>query len=125
MSGRFQVCDALTEAELNDREAILGALIPLARALPETPCFELTDTEVAAMRCGHQPDVEWLERLDSPPASLVPGQSPLWRMVDNAGHLVAIGKIEPDPDDPDTDRPRLAVVFPATEPSTGEADSCS
>ena len=123
--GEFQVSDALSGADLGDRDKVLAALMPLNEALPETPCHDVTNTEAEGLRCGHQPLEDWLERLESPPASLVAGQVRLWRMADTKGALVALGRMEADPEDPDKERPRTAVVFPDSSSQAEGVDSCS
>jgi len=123
--GQFDVGAGLADHELDDPEAILKALKPLADALPETPSLELTDGEAASLRLGVQPSPEWLARLERKPVSLADQRDRLWRMVDSHGMLVALGRMEPDPDVPGEERPRSAIVFPALPEADQEGDSCS
>ncbi len=123
--GKFQVSDALSRTGFDDRGSILDALMPLSEALPETPCHNVSSDEAEALRCGQQPAEDWLQRLESPPASLVRGQVRLWRMTDTKGALVALGRMETDPEAPESERPRTAVVFPESSSPSEEVDSCS
>ncbi len=104
--GPFAVADAVSGIMALAGSEIVQHLLPLTAALPQTPIMELSAEEAADIREGHQPLPAWLERLDGPPVA--PGKSePLFRMVDRAGDLVAIGRL-----DEETGEPRIAVGIP-------------
>ena len=106
--GPFAVSDALPPEALRDRDALTAALRPATEALVDRPALSLDDDEAAALRQGVQPDAAWLTRLDEPP----PGGA-LFRMLDTAGALVAVGRMEvPTADGGGAAAPRLAAVFP-------------
>lgn len=107
--GPFAVSDAVTDIMTLDGQAIAQHLLPPAEALPHVPRLELSAAEAAGIREGHQPEQSWLERLDSPPCGS--GKSgPLFRMVDETGDLVGVGRL-----DPATGAPRIAVGIPRQE----------
>ena len=113
--GPFRVADAVTGVmEMGGVE--LGAHVrPLAEALPQLPTLVITADEARSIRLGSQPAWQWLERLDGP--AVVLGKAgandgPLFRMVDEAGGLVAVGRL-----DPATGEPRIAVGIPRQEPA--------
>lgn len=120
--GGFHVDDALPAAALDDPEAVRAALRPLAAALPGVPACTLAADEAAAVRQGRQPDAAWLERLPAPPAPVAHGREPLWRLLDGAGRLVALGRLE---DVDGVAAPRIAAVFPAPAEAAEEAGPCT
>ena len=86
---------------------LLEALRPLSEALPHVPALTLDQDEAAAVRQGQQPRAAWLERLDDEPVAV--GKSGrLFRMLDGAGDLVAVGQL-----DDETGEPRMAAVIAA------------
>jgi tRNA pseudouridine55 synthase len=106
--GPFDVADAVSDIMARDGESLAGALCPLSEALPQVPSLSLDGEETVAVRQGHQPGVTWLERLDR--ELLIVGKAGrLFRMLDGAGDLVAVGRL-----DEDTGEPRIAAVI-ATE----------
>ncbi len=103
--GPFDVADAVSGIMDQDGESIAAALRPLSSALPQAPLLTLDEEESVAVRQGHQPNLTWLERLDR--ELLVIGKAGrLFRMLDDAGDLVAVGKL-----DDDTGEPRIAAVI--------------
>ena len=93
---------------------LLESLIPLGEALPHLPALVLDENEAAAVRLGQQPRPDWLDRLET---VTVAGSKAgrLFRMVDGAGDLVAVGKL-----DDETDGPRIAAVIAAETPTIGQ-----
>ena len=104
--GDFLVADALPDARLREAGTIAAALRPLSAALPEAPGAALTTDEAAAVRAGRQPEPAILQRLDAPPAPVSPGGEPLLTLLDEAGGLVAVCRLDA------TGAPVLAAVFP-------------
>ncbi len=105
--GPFNVAYAVGGIMEQDGESLAGALRPLSEALPQVPSVVLDEEETGAVRQGHQPSVTWIERLDHEP--LVVGKAGhLFRMLDAAGDLVAVGRL-----DDDTGEPRIAAVIAA------------
>jgi tRNA pseudouridine55 synthase len=103
--GPFEVADAVSGILDQDGGSIAGALRPLSAALPQVPSLTLDEEESVAVRQGHQPTVSWLERLDQ--ELMVVGKAGrLFRMLDGAGDLVAVGRL-----DEDTGEPRIAAVI--------------
>ena len=108
--GPFLVDEAMAGVMDSGGEAMAGALLPLAAALPGAPVLELDEIEAAQVRQGRQPEPAWLERLHGPRETA--GKSGgLFRMLDSRGRLVAVGRI-----DPETGVPLISAVIPATEP---------
>ena len=106
--GPFDVAYAVSDIMARDGESLAEALRPLSEALPQVPSLSLDGEESVAVRQWHQPGVRWLERLDR--ELLVVGKAGrLFRMLDRAGDLVAVGRL-----DEDTGEPRIAAVI-ATE----------
>lgn len=120
--GPFRVEDALPAASLADADAVRAALRPLADALPMVPALVLHPDEAAAVRRGRQPDPAWLARLPEAPAPLAAGREPLFRLLDDRGALVALGRLAGAPD---AAAPRTAAVFPAPDARPQEAPPCS
>lgn len=109
--GPFSVSDALNDVMDHRGEDLLKAVLPLSAGLPHVLAMTLDEGEVLAVRQGHQPQVDWLDRLDGPPAAV--GKSGrLFRMLDGAGELVAVGKLEAETGDP-----RIAAVISNTNPA--------
>ncbi len=94
-----------------DGDAVLGALQPLAAALPAAPLVEVSADEAAALALGGQPGPEWIGRV---PASHRTSGS-LARLVDPDGLLVAVATVAPE-------GLRTAAVLVA--PSQGASPSC-
>lgn len=90
-------------------EALRDALLAPADALAHLPAYTLAAEHVAALAHGQQPGPAW---LDEP----VP---PLFRLLDDAGRLAAVGRR-----DPATGVPATAVVL-ATPSGSGEDDPCA
>ncbi len=107
--GPFTLAGALNGVMTLDGEEIARHLLPMTAALPQTPQMTLTAEEAAGIRLGHQPRAVWRERLDGVPVAM-PKSEPLFRMVDTAGELVAIGRV-----DEETGELRIAVGIPAQE----------
>ena len=103
--GPFDVADAVTGIMNQDGERLAGALRPLTAALPQAPSLTLDEEESVAVRQGHQPGLLWLERLDRELVA-VGKAGRLFRMLDGAGDLVAVGRL-----DEDTGEPRIAAVI--------------
>jgi tRNA pseudouridine55 synthase len=85
-SGRFTLADSIGLDHLTqDPVAIAGRVVPMADLLPDWPAFALSPDEVA--RVGHGQAVSASGRLggEGPVASPV-------RLVDQAGHLVALAE---------------------------------
>lgn len=110
--GPFSVEDALTGIMDIKGDDLLEALRPLGDALPHLPVMSVDVSEAAAVRLGQQPDVAWLDRLSAEP---VPSgkEGRLFRMLDDAGDLVAVGRL-----DDKTDEPRIAAVIATETPTT-------
>jgi tRNA pseudouridine55 synthase len=110
--GSFLVDDALPGVMQADGASLAAALQPLSAALPKAPSLTLTADETTAVRQGQQPKSEWLERLDG--TSTPEGKAGrLFRLLDEAGDLVAVGRW-----DEKTGDPVLAMVIPAEISST-------
>lgn len=106
--GPFRVEDALPGVMDLRGPELAAALKPLAAALPAAPVLVLDAVEAGQVRQGGQPLPPWLDRLDHLP--LAHGKhGRLFRMVDRAGELVALGVV-----DGETGLPRSAVVIPET-----------
>lgn len=113
--GPFDVTDAVGGIMEQDGRSLAGTLRPLSSALPQVPLLTLDEEEAVAVRQGHQPGLTWLERLDREP--MVVGKAGrLFRMLDGAGDLVAVGRL-----DDDTGEPRIAAVIANEQP--GERDT--
>ena len=112
--GPFAVADAVSDVMEQGGESLIRALRPLSAALPQVPAMTLDEDEVASVRLGLQPRSNWLERLAEDP--LAAGKSGrLFRMLDGAGDLVSIGKL-----DDETGEPRIAAVIPGeNSPAAG------
>ncbi len=107
--GPFKVAAAVSGIMEMDGAAMVRHLLPAAAALPHVPCLELSAQEASGLREGHQPARDWLDRLDGPPVGT--GKTgPLFRMVDAAGELVGVGRV-----DESTGEPRIAVGIPKQE----------
>lgn len=109
--GPFRVEDTVTGIMDQKGEDLLDALRPLADALPHLPAMSVDAREAAAVRLGQQPEVIWLDRLTAEPVAMSK-EGRLFRMLDGAGDLVAVGRL-----DTETDEPRIAAVI-ATETAT-------
>jgi len=107
--GPFHVDNALTNVMNLDGDSIAEALQPLKSALPHVPLLALDCDEASGMRQGQQPRSEWLDRLDRQPQPIGKAGC-LFRMVDDAEELVAIGIL-----DEDSGLPRTAMVIPKDE----------
>ncbi|MDX2472071.1 MAG: tRNA pseudouridine(55) synthase TruB [Candidatus Krumholzibacteria bacterium] len=106
--GPFDVADAVTDVMTITGAEVVANMRPLTAALPQAPLMEVTAEEAASLRLGHQPEPDWIERLDGPPVAMGrKGTEPLFRMVDTAGELVAVGRI-----DEESGEPRIAVGIP-------------
>ena len=109
--GPFDVTEAVNGVMEQDGESLAKALRPLSSALPQVPSVTLDEEESVAVRLGQQPSVTWLERLDR--ELLVVGKAGrLFRMLDDAGDLVAVGRL-----DEDTGEPRIAAVIANENPT--------
>ncbi len=106
--GPFDVADAIADVMTISGQDIVKNMMPLTAALPQAPLLVVTSEEAASIRMGHQPDPSWTERLDGEPVAMgKAGTEPLFRMVDEAGALVAVGRM-----DTETGEPRIAVGIP-------------
>jgi tRNA pseudouridine55 synthase len=104
--GPFEVTDALAGAMEMDGTQLAFAMRPLGDALPQVPALTVNAEEAAAVRQGQQPHPAWLARLGEEPVPV--GKSGrLFRILDTANDLVAIGRL-----DDESDEPVLAVVIP-------------
>jgi tRNA pseudouridine55 synthase len=90
-------------------EALREALLAPADALAHLPAYTLAADHVEALAHGQQPLPGWLDE----PAP------PLFRLLDDAGRLAAVGRR-----DPATGAPATAVVL-ATPSGSGEDDPCA
>ena len=116
--GPFVVEDATAGVMDLDGPELARHLLPLGRALAHLPGLTLTGPEAELVHNGGQPPVEWLGRLDGEPTA--EGKSgPLFRMLNSAGDLVAVGSL-----DPENGEPRLAAVIPPDEENQ-EQDPCA
>lgn len=106
--GPFTVNDALSGVMELDGAALAAALRPLAEALPTAPALVLDAAEAGQVRQGGQPLPTWLKRLDGP-LTADPKHGQIFRMLDGAGLLVAVGLV-----DAETGLPRSAAVIPET-----------
>ena len=106
--GEFTLDNAVPDVMSLSGAEIVSHLLPLSAALPGTPEMVLSAIEIAGIRQGHQPQQQWRERLTGSPVAM-PKSEPLFRMVDEAGELVAVGKL-----DAETDELRIAVGIPAS-----------
>jgi tRNA pseudouridine55 synthase len=107
--GPFAVDEAVDLAGLLAAAAPLRRLRPLAAALPHLAAYPLTGEQAARVRQGGQPEPGWLPLP-------VPA---LFRLLDPAGRLAAVGRAEPE-----TGRPLAVVVFPEDVAAPAEADPC-
>ncbi len=106
--GPFVVDDAIKNVMTVTGGEIVASMRPLAAAMPQAPKMVVTEDEAASIRLGHQPDPAWVERLDGTPVNMgKAGTEPLFRMVDGAGELVAVGRV-----DEASGEPRIAVGIP-------------
>lgn len=103
--GPFAVADAVSGVMEQDGESLVRALRPLSAALPQVPAVTLDEDEAAAVRLGQQPRADWLERMEEEP-SATGKAGRLFRMLDGAGDLVSVGKL-----DDETGEPRIAAVI--------------
>jgi len=108
--GSFRVSDAVSGVMEQEGESLVRALRPLGAALPDLPAVTLDEEESVAVQQGQQPGTAWLERLDGEP-SAVGKLGRLFRMLDGAGELVAVGKL-----DQETGEPRIAAVIARENP---------
>jgi tRNA pseudouridine55 synthase len=108
--GPFAVSDAVTGVLAASGEELLSQMLPLSAALPQTPTLVLNIEEAEAIRQGGQPGPDWLMRLDTAPV-VVGKSAPLFRLVDGAGDLVAVGRLD------ETGTPATALVIPRTSPN--------
>ena len=92
-------------------EELAEYLLPLSASLPEVPAAVFDADETAAIRQGQQPGEGFLERLDGEPM-LTGKAGRLFRILDPAGDLVAVGKL-----DEETGLPVLAAVIPQGIPT--------
>lgn len=114
--GLFRVDDAVSNVMSATGTELLRAMAPLTDALPQVPVLVLTQDEAAAIRQGGQPLPVWLDRLPAGPVAV--GKSePLFRLVDAAGDLVALGRINPE------GAPETALVIPLPE-TAKDSNSC-
>jgi len=107
--GPFAVADAVSGVMTMDGAEIARHLLPPVAALPHVPQMIITAAEADGIRTGHQPQRAWLERLTGAAAGTA-RSGPLFRMVDEAGDLVGVGRL-----DPETGEPRIAVGIPRQE----------
>jgi len=110
--GPFGVGDALAGVMDLSGEELAAALRPLSAALPDVAALVLDPQEAAAVRQGQQPRQEWIARLDREPAAAGKAGR-LFRLLDGAGDLVAVGRL-----DQETDELQLAAVIPAENSAT-------
>jgi len=108
--GPFHVDLAVTPAALADLAEPTARLRPLADALPHLPAIRVDAAQAARLRQGGQPEPDWLPRP-------VPE---LFRLLDPAGRLAAVGRW-----DPVLDRPVLAAVFPLAAGESPEDEPCA
>ncbi|MBC8425491.1 tRNA pseudouridine(55) synthase TruB [bacterium] len=114
--GPFDVAGAIPPEAIKDGPALTAAMRPAAEAMIDRQALTVVGDEAAALRQGVQPDATWLTRLCEP---LVAGD--LFRMLDEGGALVAVGRMEdPGEDDDGEAVPRLAAVFPPPAGRTRE-----
>ncbi len=111
--GPFPIADAVANVMEQEGESLAGALRPLSAALPQVPAVTLDEDEAAAVRQGQQPPAVWLERLDREPAA-VGKAGRLFLMLDGAGEMVAVGRLEDE-----TGEPRIAAVIAIENPTAG------
>jgi tRNA pseudouridine55 synthase len=111
--GPFAVTDALNNVLDQGGNSLIEALLPLSAALPHVLAMTLDEGEVAAVRQGQQPKVDWMDRLDGQP-SAAGKTGRLFRMLDGPGELVAVGKL-----DAETGEPRIAAVISNGNPTAG------
>ena len=104
--GPFDIGGAVTGVLDRDGADLATALRPAAAALPHLPALSVDAARAAALRQGGQPAADWLADLQGDPVR-VGDRGRLFRMLDDAGRLVAIGRI-----DETTGAPRLALVVP-------------
>lgn len=105
--GPYDVADAVDRIMDRDGAGIAEALWPLDRALAHLPRLILTGAEADLVRNGHQPEPEWLDRLEGE-AVAIGKAGILFRLVDPDGELAAVGSL-----DPHSGAPVLAAVIPA------------
>lgn len=103
--GPFSVEDAATGVMEMSGEDLAGRIRPLTEALPQVPLIELDAQEAALVRHGGQPEPGWIGRLDTEPVACGKGGR-IFRMIDDGGALVAIGRL-----DETTGEPRTAAVI--------------
>lgn len=104
--GNFRVDDAVVGAMGMEGAELAAALRPLSEALPGVPALSLDGEETGLVLQGQQPHPDWLDRLEEEPVAM--GKTGLlFRILDPAGDLVAVGRLEAD-----TGLPVLAAVIP-------------
>lgn len=86
--GPFSVCDALSTAELEEHDKILGALQPLQNALPLLPEVEIGVHTAGSIRQGKRLLYRGINRIGSP--YIARGNK--IKLIDAAGELVAIAE---------------------------------
>ncbi len=108
--GPFVVDEAMAPERLRDGAALGAALRPLSEGLPHLPAVCLGRQEALAVRRGAAPEPAWLARLDGPPVADPRHDRDCFRLVDEAGALVAVAACPPG-----SSQPRLLAVFAARE----------
>jgi hypothetical protein len=111
--GPFTVDDALPDVMERDGADLVGALRPLAAALPHAPCLDLSPEQDRSLRQGGQPDAAWLAALED-----TPGEGALIRLLSPDGRLTAVARLT-------AEGTRTAAVFaaPAPTPAAGGEDA--
>jgi len=104
--GRFKVADSVSGVMDKAGEELAASLLPLSAALAQVPAVTFDQAEAAAVRQGQQPGEGFMARLDGEP-HVVGKAGRLFQILDEAGDLVAVGKL-----DETTGKPVLATVIP-------------
>jgi len=112
--GPFQVAEAVAAGRIEDPELLTANIRPLSDSLPHLPSMTVTQVEAQSLRQGGQPEIGWLDRLDRP-LPVDEDTDLLFRIIDPAGHLVAVGKTSAK-----EDKPRTAAVFPDLSEEIGQ-----
>ena len=116
-TGPFVVEDGLDRVMERDGEAMAAVLRPLAAALAHRPSLVLETDRAAYVRQGGQPTADWLDGPWETPFQ-EGDEETIFRMVDAAGHLVAVGRREDD-----SPGARCVAVIPAAVEPSQEQDT--
>lgn len=116
--GPFQVANALLDVTAATPQEVAAAIRPAVGALPWTPLVRLDEAESLAVRTGGQPAPEWLDRLEDGETG-PHDRDDLFRLIDPAGRLLAVGRRRPVP--------QLAAVLagPPAPDTEEETDPCA